>query len=242
MSKTITLHQFRPFWGLPNASPFCMKAETYLRWAGIDYRIEVCDPRRSPSGQIPFVTVGGETIADSQRIIEYFEARRGETLDAGLSRAELAEAWFVRTRVEDVLYWQITYMRWGDPQGWERFLPDLRAHLPGWKKRLLPHLIRFMLLRQMRRRGLSPRDVAASYAPGIQMLDQLSHYLADKPFFMGEQIRSLDMSLYAFLANIIDQPCANRLHDHARQLDNLTAYCSRIKRDVWAGWRYTGQT
>jgi hypothetical protein len=31
----ITLHQFAPAFGLPNASPFCMKLETYLRMAGL---------------------------------------------------------------------------------------------------------------------------------------------------------------------------------------------------------------
>lgn len=35
----IELHQFRPFWGLPNASPFCMKVETYLRFRGIPYKV-----------------------------------------------------------------------------------------------------------------------------------------------------------------------------------------------------------
>jgi hypothetical protein len=29
------LHPFRSFWGLPDASPFCMKVETCLRFRGI---------------------------------------------------------------------------------------------------------------------------------------------------------------------------------------------------------------
>ncbi|HID46329.1 MAG TPA: glutathione S-transferase family protein [Chromatiaceae bacterium] len=236
MTDRVVLHQFRAFWGLPNASPYCMKVETYLRWARIDYRIEICDPRRSPSGQIPFITVGSETITDSQRIIEYFESQRGGSLDQSLSKDRRSEAWFVRTRVEEVLYWQITYMRWGDPQGWACFLPDLKQYLSGWKRAVLPYMIRIQLLRQMRRHDLTPRDVTGSYASGVRVLDQLSHYLADKPFFMGEQIRSLDMSLYAFLANIIDQPHTNRLQEHARTLDNLMAYCTRMKQDIWSDW------
>ena len=35
----IKLYQFAPAFGLPNASPFCMKMETYLRMAGLPYEL-----------------------------------------------------------------------------------------------------------------------------------------------------------------------------------------------------------
>ncbi len=235
--ELIKLHQFRPFWGLPNASPFCMKAETYLRYAGINYKTVASDPGKSPSKQIPYVTTKTETIADSQRIIEHFEMALGNELDAGLSEQDQALAWFIRTRIEEELYWQITYMRWGDPQGWKVFLPDLKKYMPGWKKYLLPWVIRKMLLKKMGRRGMSAQNATASYAPGITLLEALSDYLGNKPFFLGDQIRSLDMSLYAFLANIIYQPYPNILQDHARELTNLVACCDRIKEMVWNDWQ-----
>src|SRR5690606_6218387 len=71
----IELHQFRPFWGLPNASPFCMKAETYLRYRGLPFRAVPSGPRRSPTGQIPFIVDDGQVIADSEAIIRHYEAR-----------------------------------------------------------------------------------------------------------------------------------------------------------------------
>ena len=46
----IKLFQFPPYWGLPNASPFCMKVETYLRMTGIPYQnVYVRDPRKGDS-------------------------------------------------------------------------------------------------------------------------------------------------------------------------------------------------
>lgn len=36
----LTLYQFEPAWGLPNASPFCMKLETYFRMANLDYQVD----------------------------------------------------------------------------------------------------------------------------------------------------------------------------------------------------------
>jgi len=35
----IKLYQFAPAFGLPNASPFCMKMETYLRMAGLPFEL-----------------------------------------------------------------------------------------------------------------------------------------------------------------------------------------------------------
>ncbi|HSH50046.1 MAG TPA: glutathione S-transferase family protein [Halomonas sp.] len=225
----IELHQIRPFWGLPNASPFCMKVETYLRYRSIPFRSVPSGPRRSPSGQIPFVVDGERTVTDSQAIIEHFEARQPTHLDADLDAAQRATAFFVRELVEERLYWQITYMRWGDPAGWRVFKPDLMPYLPKAMRGLGLFTIRCSLLRRMRRRGLSPDDPAAAYAQGMPMLDALSHLLADKPFFLGETPHSLDMSLHAFLANILEQPHGNPLQAHGRSLTNLVDYTQRMK-------------
>lgn len=210
-----------------------MKAENYLRFADIAYETVVSDPRKSPSGQIPYVTVDGATITDSQRIIEHFEAGRDTPIDADLSDAARAWALLLRERVEDELYWQITYMRWADPAGWSVFLPDLQRYLPGWKKHLLPIVIRTSLLRQMRRRGMTRHDPQQSYAPGIALIDALSDILAEQPYFLGDRLRTLDLSLYAFLANILDQPYSNILQEHAQKRANLRDYCTRMKMQLW---------
>lgn len=225
----IELHQFRPFWGLPNASPFCMKAETYLRYREIPYRPVPSGPRRSPTGQIPFIVEDGRVITDSEAIIQHFEARQPVHLDAGLAARERAAAFFLRELVEDRLYWQITYMRWADPAGWAVFKPDLVTKLPTFMRGPLLFGIRRTLLRRMRRRGLSPADPEGAYARGKRVLDALAGFLGDRPFFLGETPRTLDMSLYAFLANIIDQPYGNPLQEHARGHGNLVAYCRRMQ-------------
>lgn len=233
----IRLHLFRPFWDLPNASPFCMKVETYLRYRALEYEAVACNPRQSPSKKIPFVVIEQQgkavTITDSQKIIEFFESKQDSPLDAGLTARQKATAFLIRSKVEEELYWQITYMRWGDPQGWSVFLPDLKQHMQGLKGKFLPWIIRRMLLRQMSRRGMRAGITRDSYAPGIFLLDRLSDLLGSNPYFLGKHIRTLDMSVYAFLANIIDQPYTNPLQDHAKNLPRLVAYCERVGRLVW---------
>lgn len=225
----IELHQFRPFWGLPNASPFCMKVETYLRFRGIPYQVVPSGPRKSPTGRIPFVVEDGRSITDSEAIIAHFEKRQPMHLDDGLSESERATAFFVRELVEERLYWQVVFMRWGDPAGWAVFRPDLVKSLPLFMRGPLLFLIRRTLLRQLRRRGLSPADPVGAYAQGQRLLDALADLLGDQPFFLGDAPRTLDMSLYAFLANILDQPHGNALQAHGRAHANLVAYCARMR-------------
>lgn len=232
----IELHQFRPFWGLPNASPFCMKVETYLRFRGIPYTVVPSGPRKSPTGRIPFVVEGGHVIADSEAIIAHFERRQPVYLDAGLSEAGRATAFFVRGLVEEQLYWQVTYMRWGDPAGWAVFKPDLVEYLPWGMRGPVLFLLRRMLLRQMKQRGLTPSDVPGAYAKGRAVLDALAALLGGQAYFLGGEPRSLDMSVYAFLANILDQPHGNPLQAHGRALGNLVDYCARMKALCWQGW------
>jgi hypothetical protein len=56
----IKLHQFAPAFGLPNASPFCMKVETYLRMAGLPYeRVNSGDVLRAPKGKLPVIDDDG---------------------------------------------------------------------------------------------------------------------------------------------------------------------------------------
>jgi hypothetical protein len=48
----IALHQFPPALGLPNASPFCLKLELYLRMAGLPYRNSyTLKLHKAPQGQ-----------------------------------------------------------------------------------------------------------------------------------------------------------------------------------------------
>jgi len=233
----IKLYQFKPFWGLPNASPFCMKAETYLRYRGVVFEAVACSPRESPSKQIPFITIeeAGEskTITDSEKIIDYFESLHDYPMDKGLTALQKATAYLIRSKVEEELYWQITYMRWGDPEGWKVFLPDLNKHMEGLKGKVLPWIIRRILLRQMSKRGMKPDNTEASYAPGIHLLDVLSDLLGNKDYFLDKSIRTIDMSVYAFLANIIDQPYPNIIQNHAKGLDNLVDYCERVNQLIW---------
>ena len=55
----ITLHRFKPQWGIPNPSPLCMKVETYLRMTAFAYKvIEEASPLNAPKKKLPYIDDG----------------------------------------------------------------------------------------------------------------------------------------------------------------------------------------
>ena len=232
----VELHQFDSFWGLPNASPFCMKVEGYLRWRKIPYRVVVSSPRRSPAGQVPWVVDGGEVITDSQRIISHFEQGRSDALDARPSARDGAAAHMLRRLLEFDLFWQINYSRWVDPAGWARFAPDIRRRLPLPMRLLGLPLVRRRLVRTCRMLGLKPENPQAAYDVGRRHIDAVADWLGDFPFMLGEEISSVDFSALGVLGNIMRQPAPSPIREHANGRTNLVAWLDRMWDLTFSDW------
>ncbi|MFO1050210.1 MAG: Tom37 metaxin N-terminal-like domain-containing protein [Geminicoccaceae bacterium] len=126
----IVLHQFDSVFGLPNASPFCMKLETFLKMSGLSYRVEpVRDPGATPKGKAPFVELDGEPIGDSGLIVRRLEERYGIDLDRGLTPGERAAAHAFCVMLEERTYFALLHERWIDEGNWpivrDAYLRDL---------------------------------------------------------------------------------------------------------------------
>jgi hypothetical protein len=63
----ITLYTFGPYFGLPDASPFVIKAMLLLKFAGLDYREDRGGFRKAPKGKLPKFPYAGVRYADPYR-------------------------------------------------------------------------------------------------------------------------------------------------------------------------------
>jgi len=231
----ITLHQFMPVWGLPNASSFCLKVETYLRMAGLPYQTAVVfNPAKAPKGKLPYITDGVRTVADSGFILEYLKTTYGDSLDAHLGAAERAQALALQRLLEEHLYWCAVYDRWAMDENWARVKPAFFGALPPGVRDLVAWLARRGQLQALHGQGTGRHTAAEVYALGNADLTALSDALADRPYFLGEQPTSLDAAAYALLANLLWVPIDSPLTRHARALGNLGAYAERMKRRYYA--------
>lgn len=232
----IKLYQFAPAWGLPNPGPFCFKVEAYLRMAELEYETRVGDPRKAPKKKLPYIDDGGRVISDSTHIIEHLKRTKGDPLDAGMTSAERATAHATRRMVEEGLYFCLAYWRWIEDDAFAIAERDLlRPVLPPVIRSVIPRLVRRQVKEQLRAQGTGRHTRDEIFAMGRADLDCLSETLGEGPYFGGAEPRSIDATMYAFLAIVLwSPPEGGPLNEHVKTKPNLVAYCERMKARYWA--------
>lgn len=231
----ITLYQFHRHWGLANASPFCMKLETYLRMAKLSYEIKyIDDPRRAPKGKLPYVKIDGSLYTDSELIINELKKRFGDTLDNELSPEQKALGHIIESNFNEQVYWFIVYFRWQDEDGWAKVNETFFAKLPAFPKLFVPYLVRKQMLKALYAQGMGRHEKEELVHLGKKTIEAMAEFLGSKPYFLGDKPRSVDATAYAFLANILIPPMKNPLQDLVAENGNLVAYCERMKTSFYS--------
>lgn len=232
----ITLHQFAPAFGLPNASPFCMKLETWLRMAGLPFQLDNRgDVFKAPKGKLPYITDDdGTRVADTSFIIEHLTRRHGITLDAHLSPLERAQATAFQRLFEENLYWAVVHTRWVDEAGWALTQPAFFGAMPPPLRWVVPTLARRGLRAQLRAQGMGRHTPEQIHAIAARDLTAVADFVGAGPFFLGERPSSIDACAYAFLANVLWAPVDSPIQRHARTRPELEAYCARMKARFFA--------
>lgn len=226
----IKLVQFAPAFGLPNASPFCMKLENYLRMAGLPYElVNSGDVLKAPKKKLPYIVDDGTVVADTSFIIDHLKARYGDPLDAGLTPAERAVATAFQRLFEENLYWAVVHTRWVQPDGWAKTREAFFGAMPVPLRWFVPALARRGMIAELRGQGMGRHSEAEIHAIGCRDITAVADFLADKPFMLGDQPTSLDACAYAFLANLLWAPVDSPIRHHARSLPRLEAYALRMK-------------
>lgn len=225
----ITLYQFPRVWGLPNASPFCLKLETYLRLADIPYEIKfLSDPRKAPKGKLPFIKIDDKTIADSEIIIDFLQGKLGDQLDRNLTQEQRSFSVLLDNSFTERLYWMIVYMRWQYEPNWPHVKDAFFGKLPMILQWFLPDIVRKKTIKALWAQGMGRHSYDEVLEMGYKFLDALAIILAEKSYFHGEKPSSIDATAFAFLANIAWTPYDEALKSHLNKHKNLLVYCDKI--------------
>ncbi|MDP3856436.1 MAG: glutathione S-transferase family protein [Stagnimonas sp.] len=228
---SLQLYQFPRTGRLPNDSPFCLKAETYLRLVGLPYETVTAPPFKSPTGKLPMLVDERRKIPDSSAIVAHLEAQLGpRALDAGLSATQRAQSHLIQRTVEEHLYWSLLWLRWIDTAGWRATRTAFFGSIPPGPRHLIGGLIRRKVARDARGHGLALHSRAEILHRATQDLAALSALLGEQDYFLGAEPHAIDATAYGFLGNILDSDLRTALTDIAASYSNLVAYCRRMQR------------
>lgn len=229
----ITLYKFGPQWGIDDPSPFCLKLESYLKLAGISYTappFNISMFKKSPKGKFPFVALdNGQLMGDSGLIIDHLIAGGAHDPDAPLLAEQKAVSLAFRRLLEENLYWVLIYSRWKDEPGWsvfkELFFGDVPAPLKGFVQKSQQKKVWGKAIAH----GIGRHAHEEIYRIGEQDIQALSDFLGDKTYFFGtEQPAMLDLTVYAFTANILKPRIENPLKAAVQSRKNLVTHCERM--------------
>lgn len=231
----IELLQFPRGPGLMNLSPFCMKAEVFLRLSGLEHRVASdATPLRAPKGKLPVLRDDGRVVADSAAIVAYLQQRYGAQMPAALRAAETPAHLSLRRLLEDHLYFALLWLRWVDEAGWAFTGPAFFGAMPPGVRQVVPALIRRKMKRDLRGHGMGrhSRDEICEHA--VADLACIAAQLDEQSFFGGAEPAAIDAVAYAFLANILWVALDTPAKRFAAAEPRLVAYCERMKARVGA--------
>lgn len=225
----LKIYGFGPAPGLPELSPFVLKAMTLLKMAGVDFVVDTTGFRRAPKGKLPYIDDDGVIVADSTFIRFYIEKTRGIDFDAGLSEAQRAQSWAIEKLCELHLNSIVALHRWKDEDNFARGIGVVfDAMLPSLVRAPAKWIIRRGFVRRLWQQGIGRFTAAEIDLLGNRDIEALATLLGDKPYLMGDAPCAADAAMFASLALLMDPTTASPTRDAALSKVNLVAYRDRM--------------
>lgn len=225
MLKLVT---FGPMFGLPDPSPFVMKAMALLKMSGLPHTFEPGDPRKGPKQKIPWLIDGDRVIADSTFIQRHLETVYGIDFYPGVDARQKAVGWAVEKMCEDHLYFLGVHERWAKDENFDKGPRQFFQIVPAILRPLVVAQVRRQVRNQLKAQGTGRHNeeeilylAARDYAAIATLLGEKRYLFADRP-------TATDATVHAFLAAatapFFDGPMRQAVLRH----DNLAAYEARL--------------
>ncbi|MGC7405707.1 glutathione S-transferase C-terminal domain-containing protein [Pandoraea pneumonica] len=229
----LTLYTFGPAFGLPDASPFVIKAHMLLKLAGLTYQTDRGGFRRAPKGKLPFIDDDGQIVPDSTLIRLHIERKYGFDFDASLAPEQRGAAWMFEKALEDHFYWHVVQARWCDDENFAKGPASFFKSIPWPVRPVAEAFIRRKIRGTLQGQGTlrySPEEQQQLLARGAQAAAQM---LGDKPYFFGSSPCGADATAFAFMASAMAPQFKHPLRDEIEKHPNLTDYIARMHREFF---------
>jgi len=231
----ITLYTFGPFFGLPDPSPFVMKAMLLLKFAGLPFVENRKGFARAPKGKLPYIDDDGTIVADSTFVRFHIEKKYGFDFDAGLGPEQRACAWAAEKMCEEHLYWALVAERWGIDENFAKGPARFFRAIPMPLRPLVQFTVRRKIRKTLQLQGFGRHSRSEQVTLAVADINALAALLGEKPFLMGERPCGADAAVFGFVANFLDPALATEIRAAAEKHQNLIRYRDRILADYFGG-------
>src|SRR5262245_52722120 len=230
----ITLYTFGPYFGLPDTSPFVIKAMLLLKFAGLPFEetATVTGGRRKAS--CPISMTRAPFVPDSAFIRFHIEQKYGFDFDAGLRPEQKAAAWAMEKMCEEHLYFALVATRWCDDENFAKGPALFFKAIPAPVRPVVQTLVRRKVRKTLNLQGLGRHTQAEQDRLAIADVDALSALIGDKPYLMGETPCGADAAVFGFVASFLAPAFTTNVRAAAEKHQNLTDYRDRVLRQYFA--------
>jgi glutathione S-transferase len=226
----ITLYTFGPFFGLPDPSPFVMKAMLLLKFAGLPFEENRNGYRRAPKGKLPYIDDDGTIVPDSTFIRFHIEKKYGFDFDAGLEPEQKAAAWAIEKMCEEHLYFALVATRWCDDENFAKGPAQFFKAIPMPLRPIVQTLVRRKVKKRVNLQGFGRHTQVEQDRLAITDIDALATLLGTKPYLMGETPCSADAAVFGAVASFLAPAFTTEVRTAAEKHQNLIRYRDRILR------------
>lgn len=225
------LFQFAPVMGM-NPSPYCMKVETFLKLAGVEYKTinSFFNLDKFSRHKFPVIQYNQEIVQDSSNIIAYLDRVFGKNMDAGLTDKEEMITTCFKSLVEAELGPIVVYYRWANDAGWAKWSAEaFKSMNPLLKMLGVPRFARSNTIKQLYSSGIGRVPEQEILDKARSIFKALDTQLGKSKFLLGDKFHLIDLSVYGVLAQIILFPMETPLQALGLQFDRLVTYCKTVR-------------
>ncbi|MEO0800355.1 MAG: glutathione S-transferase family protein [Pseudomonadota bacterium] len=226
-APTHVLQVFGPAFGMPDPSPFCMKAMSLLKIANIPFQTATGNVLKAPKKKLPVLIENGQAIADTTLIRFHLEHTSGIEFDRGLDDQQRGIAWAAEKLCEDNLYWAAVYERWIVDENFEVGPKTFFNDIPAIARPVIVPIIRRDIRVALKNQGLGRHSREEILAIARRGIDALAGILGDQDWIGGDQPCGADAMVHSMVANCLSETFETDLRTMVGDHRNLVAYRDR---------------
>jgi len=229
MQTSLTLHTFFPAFGLPDPSPFCLKALLFMKMHHLDFQRKASDVRKAPKKKLPYLTHNGAKISDSELIIDYLEKELSLSYPIALTSEQAVQGHLLCRTLEERTYWALIHFRWFGEQSAPLIKEAFFSPVPKILRNVVFSIVQKNLRKATIAQGVGRHSEAMLKSFIRQDYHALSVMLGDKAYLFGDSPTRYDCTAMAFCGMLASEGLPTNTPDLLTEYPNLAAYWERAK-------------